>query len=181
MTVIETKKVAKESMIIRLTFDGAFQRAKIYDKKATDAERKEFRNTIADLLPKYLKRIQNRKRYLHNDHYKTIELFTEEVSKKHKNILNGNKFRIGNAQKFLNLYWKVSWLLQKGILQPIQCPFDSIIMKKLPLNVRVAWTAFDTIDEYKALVKAVQNKIGESKSIAEWELEIYLKAIKESQ
>lgn len=181
MTIIETKKVAKESMIIRLTFDGAFKRAKIYDKKATDAERKEFRKTIADLLPRYLKRIQNRKRYLHSDHYKTIELLTKDVSKRHSDILDKNKFRIGNAQKFLNLYWKVSWLLQKGIQQPIQCPFDSIIMKKLPVKVRVAWTAFDTIDEYKALVKAVQHKIGDSKSIAEWELEIYLKSIKENQ
>ena len=103
--------------------------------------------------------------------------FCKEATREHSQILQGKKMRIGNAQKFLNLYWKVCWLLKKGTPKPIHCPFDSIIMKNLPRKVRVQWTQFDTIEEYKMLVKAVQLKKARNKSIAEWELEIYQKAV----
>ena len=177
MPITEIKKAATEGILVRLTFDGAFQRAKIYKKNISNVQRKEFRNSVAALLPKFLKKIQKRKRYSHSDHYKTIESFSNKVLKKHRGILGGNKLRIGNAQKFLNLYWKVSWLLHKGTSRPIHCPFDSIIMKRLPKKVRVSWTQFDTIDEYKQLVEAVQTKIGVDKSIAEWEMKIYLDSV----
>lgn len=177
MTNTNIKHAATEGILVRLTFDGAFQRANIYRRNLQSFQKKKFRNSIALLLSKYLKQIRNRKKYKDEDHYETIVKFSKEVTGKHRQILRGKKMRIGNAQKFLNLYWKVCWLLKKGTSKPIHCPFDSIIMKKLPRKVRVSWTQFDTIEEYKTLVNAVQLKIGKNKSIADWELEIYQKAI----
>jgi hypothetical protein len=92
-------------------------------------------------------------------------------------LLYKKKFRIGNAQKFLNLYWKVAWLSKKASIKPIHCPFDSIIMRKLPKNVRVRWTQFDTIEEYKTLVKAANETAGKNRTIADREMEIYWNAL----
>jgi len=177
MSIVNIKDAAIDGILLRLTFDGAFQRANIYKGNLKAVQRKEFRNSIAVLLSKYLKQIKKRKKYKDQDHYKTIAEFSKEVTRKHSQILQGKRMRIGNAQKFLNLYWKVCWLLKKGTPKPIHCPFDSIIMKKLPKKVRVPWTQFDTIEEYKILVESVELKIGRHKSIAEWELAIYQKEV----
>ena len=106
-----------------------------------------------------------------------IKKFSSDVTNRFKKILDKKKFRVGNAQKFLNLYWKVAWLSKRTSIKPIHCPFDSIIMRKLPKNVRVPWTQFDTIEEYKALVEAAKETAGKKRTIADWEMEIYWNAI----
>src|SRR5690606_24374103 len=113
-------------------------------------------------------------------HYKTIEKFATDVSKKHGKILKSNRFRIGTAQKFINLYWKLAWLSGKISTLPIHCPFDSIIINHLPGNVRASWTRMDSIEKYKKWVSAARMKANNgntkatnAKKLAEWELEIY--------
>lgn len=93
-------------MVIRLTFDGGFQRSKIYRPNVSDVKRKEFRAYLASELPKILSAIQRPKRYNDGDHYKMIKKFSSNVTSRFGKILYKRKFRIGNAQKFLNLYWK---------------------------------------------------------------------------
>ena len=83
-------------------------------------------------------------------------------------------------QKFLNLYWKVSWLLNRVAVLPIHCPFDSIIIKELDFSVsKYKWTKLNTIKEYIQLVEAARNMAKNNKSIssdsiAEWELKVYI-------
>jgi hypothetical protein len=163
-------------MVIRLTFDGGFQRSKIYRPNVSDVKRKEFRDYLTSELPKIISAIQRRKRYNDSDHYKMIKKFSSNVTNRFGKILYKRKFRIGNAQKFLNLYWKIAWLSKRAFIKPIHCPFDSIIMKKLPKKVRVSWTQFDTIEEYEALVEAAKETAGENRTIADWEMEIYWNA-----
>ncbi|MEP7377401.1 MAG: hypothetical protein ABI675_28620 [Chitinophagaceae bacterium] len=177
MTSKEIKANVIGGMVIRLTFDGGFQRSKIYKPNVSDAKRKEFRAFLTSELPKILLAIERRKKYNDRDHCKMIEKFSSNVSCRFSTIIHKKKFRIGNAQKFLNLYWKVAWLSKTTSLKPIHCPFDSIIMKKLPKNVRVSWTQFDTIEEYKALVKAAKETGGKHRTIADWEMKIYWDAI----
>lgn len=164
-------------MVIRLTFDGGFQRSKIYRPNVSDAKRKEFRAYLISELPKILLNIQRRKRYNDGDHCKMIKKFSSNVTNRFDKILYKRKFRIGNAQKFLNLYWKVAWLSKQTSIKPIHCPFDSIIMRRLPKNVRIPWTQFDTIEEYKILVEAAKETAGTNRAIADWEMEIYWNAI----
>jgi hypothetical protein len=169
----EMKEKVIGGMLIRLTFDGAFQRSKIYGKNVSSVKRKEFRDYMTTELPNIVLTIQKRKRYTDQDHYKTITRFSYKVTKTFNEILYKKKFRIGNAQKFINLYWKLAWLTKRTSTRPVHCPFDSIIMKKLPKNVRVPWTQFNTIREYQHLVNAAKEIAGKNKSIAEWEMKIY--------
>ena len=176
MAINETKKTARESIFLRLTIDGAFQRSKIYEKNVSDASRREFRKFIGELLHKTLTEIQRRERYTDNDHYSTIEKVSKVVTNKYSIMLNENRLRIGNAQKFVNLYWKVCWLLQPKISIPIHCPFDSIVIRHLGKDVqKIAWTKFQSLKDYIKLVEAGKVAAG-AKNIAEWELEIYQKA-----
>ncbi len=57
-----------------------------------------------------------------------------------KDILFGNGFRVGIAQKALNLYLKYLWCLGK-ITEPPHCPFDSIIISEIKCNIK--WTEMD--------------------------------------
>ena len=170
------KEKVIDGMIIRLTFDGGFQRSRIYRSNVSDVKRREFRKYLALELPKILMSIRKSKRYCDDNHCKMIEKFSSNITEKFSRILHRKKFRIGNAQKFLNLYWKVAWILKKTSSRPIHCPFDSIVMKKLPRNVRVAWTKFDTINEYKLLVEAARKAAG-AMNIADWEMELYWKTL----
>ena len=161
MSIIKCNGEAINDILIRLTFDGAFQRAKIYKENTTALERETFRRSMALLLPITLNEILAKEKYSNNDHFKILEKFSNIISKKHEEILIDDKIRIGNAQKFLNLYWKVSWLIKKNIPIPIHCPFDSIVIKKLDKSLKgTAWTKFDSIDVYKKLVAAAEEKAG---------------------
>jgi len=92
------------------------------------------------------------------------------------NLLYGNRFRIGIAQKAFNLYLKYSWCLGKAAC-PQHCPFDSGIIKKLPLTEQqksdLQWTNLDCLDDYQAPVDAGRMKVKttEHSSLSDWELE----------
>jgi hypothetical protein len=89
------------------------------------------------------------------------------VTNQFDRILYKKRFRISNARKFLNLYWKIAWLSKQTSIKPIHCPFDSMIMRKLPKNLWVPWTQFDTIEDYKALVEAAKETAGNNIAIAD--------------
>src|SRR5262245_61793553 len=114
---LKTKVVS--GILIRLTFDGAFQRAKIYAKSIPEEKRKALRKYITFELPKTLRANEKRKQYSDKDHYNTIRRFSDHVTEAFKNMLEQKRFRIGNAQKFINLYWKVAWLLGQSSMRPV--------------------------------------------------------------
>lgn len=179
MSEEELKALVIESLIVRNTMDGAFQRANIYSKSGNiDAEQKKhFRDFLAFQLKSTLSRISIISDYSDNHHYEIISEFSDTVSETYKDILKDGRLRIGHAQKLINLYWKLSWLLKKDIPKPIHCPFDSIIISKLPKEVRhITWTKMDKIDDYKALVSACREMLIVSDSnycITDWELKVY--------
>lgn len=163
-------------MTLRLTFDGSFQRANVYKKNVSSEDHMILKNDLSQLLSETLNKIIKRKKYTDKDHFKTLERFSKVITSRHSKILYGGKLRIGSAQKMLNLYWKVSWLIKPKINTPIHCPFDSIIIKKLGPEVRhLKWTKVKRLEEYEALVKAAKKVSGKDESIAEWELRIYWK------
>lgn len=63
MTNKQIKNKVVYGMLVRLTFDGAFQRSKIYGQNASDERRKEFRNYMSSMLPETFKAIRARNRY----------------------------------------------------------------------------------------------------------------------
>jgi hypothetical protein len=93
--------------------------------------------------------------------------------------LKNGRFRIGIAQKALNLYLKYLWCV--GLIpMPPHCPFDSSIIGHLPECMNFNWTAIDSIDDYQKLVNSARKK-ADDKPIAEWELELWLTSVQSNR
>lgn len=148
----------------------------VYKTGIKESVKNEFRNFLKDILKKYA---QSYKVHVGSkQHIKNIEKFADKISERHKEILNKDRFRIGRAQKVLNLYLKYLWVLHK-IPRPPHCPFDSIIIEKLKLKEKINWTQFDSIKKYEILVGGAKKKAQkENLSIAEWELKEWNKIVK---
>lgn len=80
-----------------------------------------------------------------------------------------DRFRIGVAQKALNLYLKYLWCLDR-IPVPPHCPFDSTVLRELELEF--SWTRSSKIEDYKSWVEHAKVAAG-TKTLAEWELQLW--------
>ena len=152
-----------------LTLMGTVQRAGVYKQKTPEKMRKVFQST----LRKWLEQIAQGydKKISEDNHIKNIIELSNHLSTVHSGILQGGRFRIGPAQKALNLYLKYLWCIGK-IAEPPHCPFDYQIITKLPSYNGPTWTMIDTEDDYCKLVIAAKVIAGES-SLSMWELETY--------
>ena len=172
MSAISLK--AKNDLIQNIVFgisrSGAFQRNKIYNGQPNSENSKKFKSYLKNKLSEVLTEIKNKDNYSEDDHYETLKQFVKDVSKANKHLLHDGKITLGTAQKLVNLYWKMSWLLQGNVPEPIHCPFDGIIIKGLGESVEhIRWTKMDTMKEYKQLVAAAKEKSGAA-TLANWEL-----------
>lgn len=169
-TPLKAKKDLIQNIVFGVSRSGAFQRNKIYNDTLTAKNSKDFKLYLKNKLSQVLTEIIASPNYSEDNHYETIKQFVKDVSKTNKHILNNSKITIGTAQKLINLYWKMSWLLQENVPEPIHCPFDGIIIKGLGESVQhIRWTKMDTIKEYKLLVNAAKIK-SDTTSLANWEL-----------
>jgi hypothetical protein len=143
---------------------AAFQRNKIYEKTATDDERTSFRTA----LRLYLQELEAAYSLKMVDaaHEQNIEYLSRRLSD--HSAVAGGRFRIGAAQKVLNVYLKYLWCLGK-IPEPPHCPFDGLVINALGL--RLSWTALDDIYAYRELVRVARARAArEGQSIPVWEL-----------
>lgn len=112
-------------------------------------------------------------------HLANILELTDTLTSKFSYCLKNGRFRIGIAQKALNLYLKYLWCV--GLIPlPPHCPFDSIIIGHLSECRDLNWTAIDTIEDYTNLVNAARRKT-DTKQIAEWELGIWLRSVQSAR
>jgi hypothetical protein len=140
----------------------------VYRKNVDLKEKENLNNFLRNRLIEYSK--QYKKRISEKQHICNIEQLAKEITVKNKNILHKKEFRIGIAQKLLNLYLKYLWTANK-IPAPPHCPFDDNIISKMNI-FNIKWTSLDNIKEYKILVEKAKKCSGK-KSLAEWELEIW--------
>ena len=156
---------------------GALGRSRTYLKSASEEDKASFRNAlkmkIDEISENYHSIISDR------DHIFNIERLKNELTSQYSHCLINGRFRIGIAQKALNLYLKYMWCL--GLIsRPPHCPFDSIVIGHLPDCYGLNWTSIDSIEEYQKLVTSAV-KIADGKSIAEWELELWMDSIQNSR
>ncbi len=106
-------------------------------------------------------------------HVQNIVRIKDTISKECSTFLI-NGFRLGVAQKALNLYLKYLWCLGIITPPPPHCPFDRIIIEKLPEEIRVPWTQINDVDTYLRLVEAAKKiTAAQKRSLADWELNAY--------
>ena len=155
--------------LFSLVFQGTLGRSITYDKRASESQRAAFKAA----LRRKLEAVGERYRKLVEDeeHIAAIERLARELSTEFKDCLHRGRFRIGSAQKALNLHLKYLWCVETTRPCPPHCPFDSIIIDRLGLSESVRWTALDDISIYRQLVDRARSlAAAKGQTIAEWEL-----------
>jgi hypothetical protein len=152
-----------------LVLAATVQRAGVYRPSASEAVRNDFRiglrSTLDALTKDYSRRVSE------TVHIQHIASLADGLSRRHGRALAKGRFRIGPAQKALNLYLKYLWSAG-WIPMPPHCPFDAVIIGVLPYKERISWTKLDSLDGYRTLVKAARLVAGPV-PLAEWELRTY--------
>jgi hypothetical protein len=165
---------------------AAFQHAGVYvaGLKANDPRKNSLREELAERLrylgEKYHEPVTG------EQHCQNIEDLANALTDNHKGtgLLRKERFRIGIAQKALNVYLKNLWCLGEIVPPPPHCPLDRQIIEKLGLKSgersEYDWTKLDKIERYKELMSLCDKEAREkgSRSIAEWELKVYESSIR---
>ncbi len=103
-------------------------------------------------------------------HCDRIVGLARSLSEGHQAVLADGRFRIGIAQKALNLHLKYLWCLEPERPEPPHCTLDGQILgaTKHP----GAWTRLDSIDEYREWTSHVRDyaKSKGFESTVVWEL-----------
>lgn len=152
---------------------AAFQHAGVYvgGLDTLDPRKKELRTDLRERLIALGDTYKNP--VDENKHCQNVEKLAKELTTAHKDkgLLRNDRFRIGIAQKALNLYLKYLWCLDE-IPEPPHCPIDREIIKVLsiPWKERDSynWTQLDDLKKYKELIGMCKDKA--EGSVAEWEL-----------
>lgn len=155
-----------------MVLQATVQRAAIYRSDASDRERARFHIGLRKKLDRMARHYE--RSVSERDHYRRIAALSDTLSRDHAVALRGGRFRIGPAQKALNLFLKYLWC-SGWIAAPPHCPFDARIIDLLPYGDRVRWTRLDRLESYKQLVASAKLVAGPS-SLAEWELIAYERA-----
>lgn len=155
--------------VFSMSMMATAQRGRVYREGVTEHERLLLRAglqvRLEQLLPRYVHPVCD------SAHLENIENLAEEMSSSGQCVLRGARFRIGSAQKVLNLYLKYFWCLGE-IATPPHCPFDSLVLARVPKCQYVRWTQLDSMAEYARIVDAAREVAGDV-PLAEWELRLY--------
>lgn len=166
----------KESFLknefLTMSVFGALGRSNTYSDSASENDKQDFRNGLREQLreigSRYYLTVTEEK------HLANIVELSDALTSKFSSCLKNGRFRIGIAQKALNLYLKYLWCAN-FIPAPPHCPFDSIIIGYLPECGNLNWTTIDNVDDYLKLVKAAKN-VAKDRTIAEWEMRTWGKS-----
>ncbi len=152
-----------------MVLQATVQRAKIYEPGAPEESRERFRGGLwkaLDLAAREYANVQSE-----SAHLTAIVGLSRNLTEAHAGALRGGRFRIGPAQKALNLFLKYLWCSEQ-IPAPPHCPFDRVVIERLPAVMHVAWTDLDSIEVYQQLVAAARVKAG-NVPLPDWELQLY--------
>lgn len=163
-----------KTQLFQLTVAATMQRNKVYADATTEAERAAFRGALRKQLeaitPLYSTQADDQK------HEESISSMADTLSRAHYGVLVDGRFRIGTAQKALNLWLKYLWCSNFLPTEPPHCPFDRIIIQgQLPRELHyINWTTLDNMPDYRKLWQAAKELANvKSLSIAQWELVTY--------
>lgn len=155
--------------VFALSWNASVQRASLYRPDASDAAKKELRQTIFRLLKSVVVPSYDR-RCPEDEHLKNIELLVEVGTEKGSSILLSGGYKYGVAQKLTNLFLKYLWCMGH-IVEPPHCPVDRIILAKTSLRDKLNWTQITNRGQYLSAINAIKKEADSHKqSLAVWEL-----------
>ena len=153
-----------EKTILRNTIRAAFQRGNVYADNIIPRNK----NILKDDIKTQLRNLSIS--YYNNvteqQHIQNILFLSQNITENHNDILKENRFRIGTAQKLLNVYIKFLWCLGE-INEPIHCPIDGIVLRQIDDHQN--WTEIDSIDDYREIISRLRAIIPNNETIAQWE------------
>lgn len=165
------KEFLRQTALFNAT-GAAFQRAGIYTKTASsetkDALKADLEERLCDMEKQYRDKITSQ------EHFQNIQRLAEFMSSRHARILREECFRVGVAQKALNIYLKLIWCYG-WIPEPPHCPLDSIVLAEIG-DTKTKWTKMHGIGAYRIAIEAVEDHVRQhapGKSLSRWELEIW--------
>ena len=166
---------------LTLSVNGALQRNRTYRTGIGEDRKGAFRKSLRQCLGSRFEQYRAG-RVSEDRHVANIEALSSELSERHQEILVDGRFRIGAAQKALNLYLKYGWA-RRMIREPPHCPIDSIVLEnieKCPRRARcqicsdTTWTTICTTQEYLHFVEKAREAANvQGLSLARWELIIW--------
>lgn len=140
--------------------------APVYAKGVKTHQRKKEKKVFRAVLEK-LEALYAAGKVPEEKHTQFIKNTADEVSKSLGSKLHNSRFRIGVAQKLINLHLKYLWAA--GFIQePPHCPIDGIIRDKAKIDYD--WTTNDSIEDYEKAILALK-KVAKNRSLSVWELE----------
>jgi hypothetical protein len=158
---------------LTMSLVGALGRSRTYVETASEGDKGRFRVALRQELDAisqaYTSEVEE------EEHVTNIEKLSDILTSMFPHCLRDGRFRIGIAQKALNLYLKYLWSVSLIPIPP-HCPFDSIIISHLPECTDLNWTLLDNIDDYRRLVTAAK-RAASGRSLAAWELELWMNKI----
>jgi hypothetical protein len=179
--MIKQKKYFLKSQIFAQTYAASVGHNKVYLTKKNDKQKDEMFNFLFDYLEKIVKP-KYKLSVSHDAHLREIISLSDLVTRKYAEILYNGRYRIGTAQKLLNLYLKYMWCLGE-IAEPPHMPVDRIILDKLRklwktknkskdnLALKINWTELDSIKIYENIISTALQLVNQS--LSNWELEIW--------
>jgi hypothetical protein len=169
MNLDDPKRAFLHREFFDLTLKATIQRARIYSHDATAHGRLSLHSTLRHVLESAARA------YVHpvaeTDHLRNIAQVADRTSADCMGALRGERFRIGPAQKALNLFLKYLWCAG-WIPTPPHCPLDSLIISQFPASQRCNWTDLDSLGAYEKLVASARRLAG-AQHLADWELSLY--------
>ena len=158
-----------EDEFFSMTLMATVQRGKLYREGSGEAEKDAFRRDLRSELERLTE--QYRVGVSEAQHLANIENLANTLSGSQPAALSAGRFRIGSAQKALNLHLKYMWCLGRIPIPP-HCPFDFMVLSRIPSCRNVRWTQLDSLPEYERIVRLARVAAGNS-TLAEWELRLY--------
>ena len=177
MTIRYEREDFIEAELFQLTVGAVTQRGSVYAPGLSEKARRLVHGTLRQLLidvsPQYEPGGVSDERHMEN-----IDQIAQATTMRHAALLRDGRFRIGSAQKALNLHLKYQWCLRQIPIPP-HCPFDAYVLRAIPAW-RTPWTRIESLRQYADLVAAARAVAGQH-ALAEWELALYNAATRPRQ
>jgi hypothetical protein len=140
----------------------------VYARAATRVQRAEAQDAIREVLPIVEERYSEAAGLQSDNlHVEFIQETADRLSGDHSDALHNGRFRIGIAQKLINLHLKYLWAAAL-VPEPPHCPLDGIVRDIA--NLEYDWTSNDSIDDYKRAIDALKS-LAKPRTLSVWELE----------